>query len=322
MAARESISCPCCQKNDLKTAGKRIDKFFIDPRPFDIVLCESCEVSFVSPRPREGHLINFYPDTYAFQEEAPSESFFSRFLKKLETFYRAQGLNHDVCRLLKVTKLREGKCLEIGCGTGDRLIQLQQKRFQVLGVEPAAAACLYGKERYGLSIVEKKVEDWPGPDKPLDIILIFNVLEHLPHPVEELKRIAGWLKPGGMLALQIPNAKCWQARWFGTRWAAMDAPRDLYYFSPSALGKAFEQAGLEIFKIEYGHHWMHPPTMVSSLFPSLDPALLWSQESRSSTAFKKIAWGLATLTAIPWGMIEKIFQASPIMTLYARRGEL
>lgn len=322
MPQLESISCQICGKDNTEPVFRKHDRFGIDTRPFGIVHCSACDFFYVNPRPEPESLIRFYPETYAFQEEAGEPAAgLARFLKSAEAFYRNQGLRHDINRLLKVTGKKKGMMIEIGCGTGDRLRILREKGFQVLGIEPAEASREYGRKHFGLPILEARLEDWDGPEAPADTICIFNVLEHLPYPLEQLKRLASWLAKDGLLVLQIPNASSLQAKWLGARWSSMDVPRDLFYFSPRAMRTAAGLAGLKIEKIEYGHHWMHPPTLVSSLFPSIDPAVIWGEEKSVWSPVKKVLWALATLLAIPAALAAKLFRQSSLMTLYMRRVE-
>lgn len=315
----ENISCPVCHGNSNRPVLNKKDRFKIDTRTFSIVRCEPCKFLYVNPRPRPDQLMQYYPETYAFQEEgdAVPDGRISRFFKKCEAFYRNQGLSHDVNRLLAVTKIKKrGTVVEIGCATGDRLRLLREKGYNVTGLEPAPAAREYGRKHFGLSIFDSRLEDWRGPETLADVICIFNVLEHLPYPIQQLKRMASWLTADGTLVIQIPNASSVQAKWLGARWSSMDVPRDLFYFSPHTMELAAEQAGLKIKKIEYGHHWMHPPTLVSSLFPSIDPAVIWGEEGKISGPLKKILWAAATFTAIPLAVIAKLLKQSSLMTLY------
>lgn len=317
---RETIPCQICGKSNRDAVYSKPDRFKFDLEPYAIVRCPDCDYLYVNPRPQPESLLRFYPDTYAFQEEASAaqESGLAFFFKKAEAFYRNQGLNHDVRRLLAVTKKKSGRIVEVGCGTGDRLHLLKQKGFEVLGLEPADAAREYGRRYFDLSIFADRLEDWAGPEPAADVICIFNVLEHLPYPIEQLKRLGGWLKKDGVLVIQIPNASSLQARWLGARWSSMDVPRDLFYFSPKAMRAAARLAGLRVERVEYGHHWMHPPTLISSLFPSIDPAVIWSEEKKAANPLKKVAWAAVTLLSIPLALLARFFKQSSLMTLYLR----
>ncbi|MFO0008530.1 MAG: class I SAM-dependent methyltransferase, partial [Betaproteobacteria bacterium] len=72
-----------------------------------------------------------------------------------------------------------------------------------------------------------------------DLITLFHVLEHLPDPGAGLARLAGWLKPGGHLYVEVPNAV--------TRVASpsnLYHRAHLYYFAPEPLAALAARAGL------------------------------------------------------------------------------
>jgi SAM-dependent methyltransferase len=58
-----------------------------------------------------------------------------------------------------------------------------------------------------------------------DVIVMWQVFEHLPDPWAVLKAAAERLAPGGIIVLDTPNPDAFQFRVLGHRWAHLDAPR-------------------------------------------------------------------------------------------------
>ena len=81
-----------------------------------------------------------------------------------------------------------------------------------------------------------------------DVVTAFQVFEHLPHPTLELEKIASFLKPGGIVFIEVPNIDNWSVRLLGHRHRhfVMD---HLYFFSPFTLTRLFNNVGLEILEI-------------------------------------------------------------------------
>ena len=71
------------------------------------------------------------------------------------------------------------------------------------------------------------------------------MLEHLDDPGAALERIAGWLAPGGLLLVGVPNLASVQARAGGARWYHLDVPRHRTHFTVAGLHALLRRHGLE-----------------------------------------------------------------------------
>jgi trans-aconitate 2-methyltransferase len=56
----------------------------------------------------------------------------------------------------------------------------------------------------GVQFIEADLRDW-RPDGPVDVLLTHATLQWVRDHLELLPRLAGWLTPGGALALQVPG---------------------------------------------------------------------------------------------------------------------
>jgi hypothetical protein len=79
-----------------------------------------------------------------------------------------------------------------------------------------------------------------------DTILFHHSLEHMPAPVETLRRAAGLLAPGGVVLVGIPTVSCRAWRQYGVHWVQLDAPRHLFVPSRPGLSRMAEAAGLSL----------------------------------------------------------------------------
>ena len=85
--------------------------------------------------------------------------------------------------------------------------------------------------------------------KSFDVVRMSHVLEHLPDPMPELRRMHEILKDDGLLAIMIPNIGSALAHRFGDCWFALDAPRHLYSFSRKTVTKLLEKVGFRVERI-------------------------------------------------------------------------
>ncbi|WP_158618039.1 class I SAM-dependent methyltransferase [Chitinophaga lutea] len=111
-----------------------------------------------------------------------------------------------ICQILdNKEKLQGAKILEIGCGSGYLLSRLQHEGANVLGIEPGVH-CQEGAFKYNVPIIhdffpsEKVTEQF-------DIIIAYNVLEHILDPLNFLEKIKLALAPGGRLIIGVPDCE-------------------------------------------------------------------------------------------------------------------
>jgi trans-aconitate 2-methyltransferase len=99
--------------------------------------------------------------------------------------------------------------VDLGCGPGPLTATLLQRwpDARVVGVDSSAdmveAAAAYAIEGR-LAFVHAGVADW-SPDHDVDVVIANAVLQWVPGHVELLERFASWLRPGGVLAFQVPD---------------------------------------------------------------------------------------------------------------------
>jgi 2-polyprenyl-3-methyl-5-hydroxy-6-metoxy-1,4-benzoquinol methylase len=94
-----------------------------------------------------------------------------------------------------------GKVLEIGCGRGHILKHFDRLGYGVLGIEMSRKDALFGKNRYGLDIVEGDFYTFDFSDDVFDIILLWGVIEHLNDLRTLMKRIDSMIAQEGLLII-------------------------------------------------------------------------------------------------------------------------
>ncbi|MEM7179768.1 MAG: class I SAM-dependent methyltransferase [Spirochaetota bacterium] len=111
----------------------------------------------------------------------------------------------------------EGSLLDVGCGLGFfvKMIGQEKQNWQVSGYEMSPPAVRYARETNKLNNVHQGAVQESGiPENSIDIITLWDVIEHIPYPQPLLKYLYSILKPGGFLFLQTPNfpLQLWKAR--------------------------------------------------------------------------------------------------------------
>jgi ubiquinone/menaquinone biosynthesis C-methylase UbiE len=149
---------------------------------------------------------------------------------------------------------KSGLLLDLGCAAGDFLIHIQKKYgWQVRGVEISNYASAIAREQLGLDVFTGNLQAASFPDNTFDAVTMWDVLEHLHDPTATLREIHRVMKPGGILALRVPNGDSYDARIFGSYWSGLDAPRHLYVYSRSTLRALLEKNGFEVLRMTSKH---------------------------------------------------------------------
>ncbi|HMD32845.1 MAG TPA: class I SAM-dependent methyltransferase [Candidatus Acidoferrales bacterium] len=220
--------CPVCRG----APGRTIYADARDPitlETFRVVECSACSVVYTAPRPPV--MDRFYPRQY-------------RAYGRVVTRVLSMLYNLRTARWAGL-KPEGGNVLEVGCGPGLMLAAFHRRGWKVLGIERNEAVAGAARQALGLEIVTTPVEQLPV-DSRFDLIVMFQVFEHLGDPMPVLRECARRLAPGGRLLINVPNFASWQSRFAGDRWLHLDVPRHLNHFTPETLAATLERAGLQL----------------------------------------------------------------------------
>lgn len=208
--------------------------------PVDIAMvrCRRCGLVYLNPRPAPEEIGAFYPPDYGpFQGAIEDEPHaVMRWLRRRKLADRRRLVERYAGR-------RAGRVLDVGCSTGLFLHEMALAGWEAQGVELTPSAAAYARQRFGLDVFEGMLEEAPFADASFDTITFWDVLEHTYSPSATLAHVARLLKPGGLVAINIPNWDSPDRRLFGPYWVGYDPPRHLYVFTRKTLGALLEQAG-------------------------------------------------------------------------------
>ena len=95
------------------------------------------------------------------------------------------------------------RILEIGCGQGRLCKALQEAGHEIVGIDAAQAALDACPEGIDVRLAEGSV--LPFEDNSFDLVLSFDVIEHIPDTDRHLEEVKRVLRPGGHYLFQTPN---------------------------------------------------------------------------------------------------------------------
>ena len=143
----------------------------------------------------------------------------------------------------------KGRLLDVGCGNGEFLQVMKRLGWEVEGLEPDPIAVETARRMYGLKVECGDLSRFSDADESYDVVTLSHVLEHVPDPIEMLKRCWERVKSGGRLVVVTPNFESLGSRWFGASWFALEPPRHLYLFTKLSLWHCARKAGLTAISI-------------------------------------------------------------------------
>ena len=144
---------------------------------------------------------------------------------------------------------KASRVLEIGCGGGYILQRLRERAFSVRGIDPSPIAVAKGRE-HAIEIVEAFYPCSQDLANSCDVIIHYDVLEHVYDPLEFLTAHHAQLSPNGMIAFAVPD--CTESVEHGD--LSMVIHEHVNYFDMASLRSLVEMAGYKVDRIERAQH--------------------------------------------------------------------
>jgi 2-polyprenyl-3-methyl-5-hydroxy-6-metoxy-1,4-benzoquinol methylase len=109
--------------------------------------------------------------------------------------------------LAQTSLLKPGdRILEIGCGIGTVVFELAKQGHDVVGIDISHVAIEYGLRKYnGVHLEVQPAEELAFADRAFDVVLSFDLFEHIAHIDRHVSEVQRVLKPGGYYLFQTPN---------------------------------------------------------------------------------------------------------------------
>ena len=233
----ENVKCCLCKA---ESAHKLYHK-----QGFDIVRCGQCGLVYVNPR-LSGEEINriYASESYYYGEGLGYRDYVGDYYSHMYLANRRLDLLEKSCE--------KGKLLDVGCAHGFFLSAARERGWEVYGVEISKLASDYAREKYGLNVINKSLEDTHFPNKFFDVVTMWDVLEHLGDPPAVMVEVKRILRKDGFVFLQVPNFSGFQSRLMRGRWKDIKPPYHLWYFTPKTLSQLVNSKGFSIVRIGGG----------------------------------------------------------------------
>lgn len=245
----ENVSlCEVCESKNYKEFLSVPDRNYLTGT-FHYVRCTNCRLVWLTPRPSMASLHQYYPNVY------PAY----RGLKKATTLQKMTRwciknislAGHLLIRDQLFFWRPKGRILDVGTGNGLYLSVLAEWGWQTYGIELDKAAVKRAKS-FGLkNMFQGTLESSKFKSGFFDVVRYSHVLEHVPSPKRELKKVFKLLKKGGSVVISVPNIESIFFKFFKSYWYPLEPPRHFFQFSDKTLSLLLKRVGFKNVRVTY-----------------------------------------------------------------------
>ncbi len=235
-----------------------------------VMKCSNCNLIYSNPQPIPFNIQDHYG--------IPPEEYWNT--QKFE--WSADYFSEQIKKAKELIEFKPGmKALDCGAGLGKGMLSLQNAGFDTYGFEASIPFYERALSQMKISpdrLLLGKLEEVDYEKDSFDFINFGAVLEHFYHPSDCIKRAMSWLKPGGVLHIEVPSSNHFIAKLLNsyykirgtnyvTHLSPMHSPFHLYEFDIKSFT---ENAKLtKQYTIAYQHYMVgtifHGPRFIQPL---------------------------------------------------------
>lgn len=231
---RLDIPCVAC-------GGKKLADEF-EKNGFAYSSCQDCGSLFQCPRPPIAAFEAFYRDSVSSRYWA--EEFFPAVAEaRRERIFRPRVERLvELCRTKGITVER---LVDVGAGYGIFLEEWRQRHpsTQILAVEPSESLAAECRSK-GFDVVEDIIENVVGYDSYADLVVCFEVVEHVYDPAAFVQTLTRLVKPGGYVFVSTLCADGFDIQMLWEKSNSIFPPHHINFMSVAGFKHLFARAGL------------------------------------------------------------------------------
>ena len=244
MARSLKSGCPVCDNGDF------------GPLYAGLVRCKNCDFVTADIAAKEQDLDSLYGSEYFCGDEYVDYLGDKALIQK------------NLRRWLRIVReyVPDGTLVEAGSAYGF-FLELAKEHFQVLGYDVSREAVDYANAELG---APSRCGDFLSDDTltpgSVDVVAMWDVIEHVEAPERFVERSAELLRSGGYVFLTTGDIDSWLAQRQGPRWRLIHPPTHLQYFSRETIGHLLTLKGFEVVRILYPGYWRSIDQILHGVF--------------------------------------------------------
>jgi 2-polyprenyl-3-methyl-5-hydroxy-6-metoxy-1,4-benzoquinol methylase len=233
-----SCNCPACDSDKYS--------FWAEKDSFTYAICDHCGTIFMNPRATEEILNEFYRQSknYEFWNKYIFPA--TDYLRKEKIFKPRAKRIVDLCNKYGV---RGGTILEIGSAFGTFCEVIRELDYfdRIIAVEPTPDLAKTCREK-GIETIESNVENITIPKKSIDVMVSFEVIEHLHNPFNFVFQATKYLKKGGLFICTCPNGEGLGTLVLKEKAKVVDHEH-INYFNPKSIKILLKRNSIDVVEI-------------------------------------------------------------------------
>lgn len=230
MQTFKSKTCEICNSASAILYMQVVDHS-ISKEKFDLAKCGECGFLSTANAPEQSEIGRYYQ----------SEDYISHSDTASGWIFKLYHLVRNIMLKRKHTMIKRfashGKILDVGSGTGYFLNYMKKRGYQTFGIEIDEQARIFSQKKFNLEVSGPEYLQTTQIKHTFDFITLWHVMEHLYDPNTYFNTFRTLLDDDGYLIIAVPNNDSFDAKYYGSYWAAYDVPRHLWHFTPQSLEK-------------------------------------------------------------------------------------
>lgn len=243
----EEVACGICNENDFDVVYPELPEINnLNPKNLfsssshtisveQIVRCKKCGLVYVNPRFKSSIIVGGYT-------QAIDHDYISQEKARLDTFKKCLST-------LNLYTGNRGRLLDVGAAAGYFVKVAQDDGWKAEGIEPSRWMSKYADRKLGVKVQPGVIGDYKFKPESFDAVTYWDVLEHVPNPLADLKKTGKLLRKGGTLIVNYPDFDSLPAKIFKRKWWFILSIH-LWYFTPQTITKLLNKAGFKVIKIQ------------------------------------------------------------------------
>lgn len=267
------MKCIICHRPTTKVIATKLRK----GETRKVFFCSRCELGLLDPSMSAKQLEKFYAKEYRTNKKLTSAGDPAELFK---TFVQFQDSR---LKLLKPYLTKRAKVLEVGCSAGMFLHHVRPLVQEIVGIDFDQVSAAYAAKKCHCPVYTTDIRETPLEESYFDVIVAFQTLEHVADPHEFIGTLARYLRPGGVMMIEIPNLYDALAHVYDlpNHYTFYYHAAHLWYFTAKSLAKLMTGHGLkgqvhhtQDYNILNHLHWIDTDSPDPRSFEGLKPPRL------------------------------------------------
>lgn len=239
-----SFTCNICSATKKEYVYRKVKGYDTATR-YDLVRCKSCQTTQTYPIPTKKQLADYYGEQSIAYNGTGGDVFVRNYVDGKRDYWKKLKLQKRINEIKQYAPDAKN-VLDVGCGAGIFIDYLRSKGYKVQGIELSEWGYAIASKELRLKVHNKQLMEAGLKRGSLDVVTMYDLLEHTINPQNELKHIHSLLKDHGVLVINVPNFDSFISKRMGPQWNKLIPPNHLYHFTIESLSGILKTSGFTV----------------------------------------------------------------------------